>query len=322
MRILVRPWLWCLVAVSGISTSVMVPAQPRSSPGTIPVKIQGVDVADILQRLGAKLERETSKTTLDDYSNHFDRTDPNRDGKHTRKEYVDNGRYLTPQARSGIFRAADGNGDGVVTRAEYVLNRIITDEAKELVQRMDDDEDGRTERSEFLRHSTKRLASPGLATEVFSVLDSNSDGVINVPEYLRVWGQWARGGRESAEKRIAKRRAELAATPGQEKERRVGSGPPNRRGQSRRPTGGRTASRSRRTGRSSPSGAQGNRFGGGLPGPDQFVERALRFDADKDGKLDRRELLKFAESLEGRPGGRGDSGGRGRTGGRRSSKRP
>ncbi|MAI32860.1 MAG: hypothetical protein CMM07_14460 [Rhodopirellula sp.] len=64
---------------------------------------------------------------IDNYSNLFHRTDPNRDGQHTKEEYVDGGRYLTPQARAGIFTASDENHDGVVTRSEYVLNRIITD---------------------------------------------------------------------------------------------------------------------------------------------------------------------------------------------------
>ncbi|MEE3369965.1 MAG: hypothetical protein VX346_11530 [Planctomycetota bacterium] len=67
----------------------------------------------------------------------------------------------------------------------------------------------------------------------------------------------------------------------------------------------------------------GGRFGGGPPAPEQFVERALEFDANKDGKLDRDELRKLAEGMSqrfgrggfgGRPGGRergGFGGGRG-----------
>ncbi len=33
------------------------------------------------------------------------------------------------------------------------------------------------------------------------------------------------------------------------------------------------------------------------PSPERFVERAMRYDDDKDGKLDRDELTKFAEDL-------------------------
>jgi Ca2+-binding EF-hand superfamily protein len=170
-------------------------------------------VGDVLQRLGAKLEGGASAKVLDEYSRHFDRTDPNRDGKHTREEYVERGAYMTPQARAGIFRAADGNADGVVTRSEYVLNRIITDEAKVIVQGMDDDEDGVVQRAEFVKHATKLCSDPELAERAFAALDANADGMIAIPEYLRVWGEWARIGHKSAEERIAARRAELAGEP-------------------------------------------------------------------------------------------------------------
>ena len=53
---------------------------------------------------------------------------------------------------------------------------------------------------------------------------------------------------------------------------------------------------------------------GGPPSPERFVERALSFDGDSDGKLDRSELEKFAagmmERMRGGPGGgpgRGES---------------
>lgn len=211
MRIFEEAWFWlrCMVVVSGISAQAVY-AQPPSPARSTPSKVGGVAVADVLQRLGAKLERGTASKELDDYSNHFDRTDLNRDGKHTREEYVDKGGYMTPEARAGIFRAADGNADGVVTQAEYVLNRIITDEAKAIVQEMDDDEDGLVERAEFVKHATKLLSDHELAVQVFSALDANADGGIPIPEYLRVWGQWARAGQKSAEERIAARRAELA----------------------------------------------------------------------------------------------------------------
>jgi len=131
------------------------------------MKVGRVPVDDILRQLGAKLERGSEAKEIDAYSSHFDRMDTNRDGKHTRTEYrteyVDKGGYMTPQARAGIFRAADGNADGVVTKAEYVLNRIITDEAKAIVQGMDDDKDGLVERVEFVKHAARLLSDPELA---------------------------------------------------------------------------------------------------------------------------------------------------------------
>ena len=298
MRTVTGSLLWCLVVVSGISTQAVF-AQARSSASSKPLTVGDVPVANVLKRLGAKLEQGIASRTLDGYSLQFDRADSNRDGKHTTTEYVENGRYLTPQARSGIFRASDGNRDGVVTRAEYILNRSITDEAKRIVQGMDDDQDGLVERAEFLAHSTKLLSDKKLAVEVFLALDRNSDDVILVPEYLRVWGQWARAGNSSAEKRIAARRAELVDTKGKRAD------PPGER--------------PRRFG---PPGGSGGRFGGGPPSPRQFVENALRFDADKDGKLDRQELTKLAESLGRRRGGRESSGRRSRFGGRDSGRRP
>lgn len=42
------------------------------------------------------------------------------------------------------------------------------------------------------------------------------------------------------------------------------------------------------------------------PSPERFVERAMRYDDDKDGKLDREELMTFAEDLMERFGPGGD----------------
>lgn len=38
----------------------------------------------------------------------------------------------------------------------------------------------------------------------------------------------------------------------------------------------------------------------GPPSPEAFVDRVMEFDADKDGKLDRDELMKFAEGMRNR----------------------
>jgi len=75
----------------------------------------------------------------------------------------------------------------------------------------------------------------------------------------------------------------------------------------------------RREGRSGqgPGGdGPGGEGRGGPPSPERMVEHAMEFDADKDGKLSREELLKFAEEMASRrgPGGRGrrpDEGGEG-----------
>ena len=262
-----KPWLWlpCMVAISVISTQAVY-AQPPSPARNAPLKVGNVPVANILLRLGARLERGSVAEGLDAYSSHFDRTDTDRDGKHTRTEYVDKGGYMTPQARAGIFRAADGNADGIVTKAEYILNRIITDEAKAIVQEMDDDQDGLVERAEFVKHAAKLLSDIELAEQGYAALDANADGGIPMPEYLRVWGRWARAGRKSAEQRIAARRAELAdfankpgKKPAQSGQGRPGGGPP--------------------------FGRPGAGFG-----PPSISEVFERFDGNKDGKLQKDEV--------------------------------
>jgi hypothetical protein len=44
---------------------------------------------------------------------------------------------------------------------------------------------------------------------------------------------------------------------------------------------------------------------GGPPSTERFIERAMSFDTDQDGKLDRSELLKLAQEMERRRGGQG-----------------
>ncbi|MFP6666758.1 MAG: hypothetical protein VB876_05570 [Pirellulales bacterium] len=172
-------------------------------------KIGGIDVATVLQRLGAKMEQGATLRQLNDYSRHFSLVDRNRDGRHSKVEFIDNGNYLTPRARRGIFNAADNDSDGFVTKAEYVLNRVITDEAKRIVQAMDDDKDGTVQRTEFVNNALKDAE---LAKQVFAALDTDENGAIPIPEYLRVWGQWARTGRRTPEQRISARTSELGKT--------------------------------------------------------------------------------------------------------------
>jgi hypothetical protein len=60
-------------------------------------------------------------------------------------------------------------------------------------------------------------------------------------------------------------------------------------------------------------GAGGGREGrggpGGPPSAERLVEHAMSFDADGEGKLDRSELMKFAEEMQRMRGGRGGPGG-------------
>jgi Ca2+-binding EF-hand superfamily protein len=56
--------------------------------------------------------------------------------------------------------------------------------------RMDADGDGTIARSEFIGHSGLPEA---LAKAVFNEFDTDDNGELVVPEYVRVWGPWARG---------------------------------------------------------------------------------------------------------------------------------
>ena len=159
-----------------------------------------------LDTLGAKMEGEVGLQEIESYWRFFDFTDKDKDGKHSKVEYVDNGNYLNPQSRAGIFNASDNDRDGFVSRAEYLLNRIITDEAKRIVQAMDVNKNGTVNRTEFINQS---MTDKKLAAQIFIDLDTDGNGILHIPEYLKVWGIWARYDRPSAEKRIFARMKEL-----------------------------------------------------------------------------------------------------------------
>ncbi|MDP6542519.1 MAG: hypothetical protein QGH60_00925 [Phycisphaerae bacterium] len=200
-----------VLTAAAIPASAKDAAGPKSRYTGEKIKIAGRNVLDILKMLGAKRGDGVSDKQLNAYISHFNRSDPNKDGKHSKKEYIENGGFMTPQARRGIFGAADSNADGVVTRVEYVMNRIITDEAKGIVQRTDADRNGKIARAEFVSNSP--LKDKALAGAVFDALDSNSDGATTIPEYLRVWGKWARPNYKDQEAKIVARLAKLGNSP-------------------------------------------------------------------------------------------------------------
>jgi Ca2+-binding EF-hand superfamily protein len=116
--------------------------------------------------------------------------DANRDGRHSKKEYIEDGFYLAKQARQGIFRTTDSDGDGFVTEVEYVINRMITDEAKEIFHKLDTSRDSKLTAMEIV--ASGKFKDEKLARKVFTALDINGDGSLVIPEYLRVFGRWAR----------------------------------------------------------------------------------------------------------------------------------
>ena len=125
--------------------------------------------------------------------------DVNKDGRHSRKEYVDGGRHLTPEARAGIFQASDTDRDGFVSEKEYVENRVITDQAKELFVSIDSDGDGRLTGGEIV--GSRKVENAKLALVIFSALDTNGDEMLHLPEFLYTWGRWARARKETKDRR-------------------------------------------------------------------------------------------------------------------------
>jgi Ca2+-binding EF-hand superfamily protein len=219
------------------------------------IRPEGLKLGTPLDPLGAKMEAGVGLQEIEGYSRFFNFTDKDNDGKHSKVEYVDNGNYLNPQARAGIFNASDNDRDGSVSRAEYILNRIITDEAKTIVQAMDVNKNGTVDRTEFINQS---MPDKKLAAQVFIDLDTDRNGILHIPEYLKVWGMWARYDRQSAEKRISARKAELEKS---------GQAIP-----SSRPTD--------LTGR--PGGPPFGRPG--------LADHLMRYDVDKNGKIELEEL--------------------------------
>ena len=106
-------------------------------------RVGGLEPRQVVALFGAKALEEVPDRVLANYRRVFGFGDANKDGRYSKKEYVDDGLYLSRGSRQGIFRAADSDNDGFVTEAEYVENRVITDEAKEIFHDMDADGDGR-----------------------------------------------------------------------------------------------------------------------------------------------------------------------------------
>jgi Ca2+-binding EF-hand superfamily protein len=164
--------------------------QPLKPLPPVAKQIEGVSSREILKLFGAHGRHGGTERELANYRRVFGFTDADRDGRHSKKEYIENGAYLTPQSRQGIFHASDSNNDGFVSEAEYVENRLITDEAKLIFGGMDANGNNRLTAKELL--ASGKLKDQKLANGVFKALDTNEDGELIIPEYLRVWGRWAR----------------------------------------------------------------------------------------------------------------------------------
>jgi len=122
------------------------------------------------------------------------------------------------------------------------------------------------------------------AADALAKLDENGDGRIDRQEFRPPMPPRNRG-------------------PGRERDE-AGERRPRDRGPEGRPPRGEEAEGRRPRERARPDGPPGERPRGprerpaeGGPSPERFVERAMEFDADGDGKLDRDELGRFAEGM-------------------------
>ncbi|NQT81579.1 hypothetical protein HQ563_01030, partial [bacterium] len=180
---------------------------------------EGVRAArQMLELMGAKGLAGGSPQQIQGYKRLFHQLDSNGDGKLTKQEYIEDGRYGTKEMRTGIFGASDRDADGTLTEEEYVQNRIITDEAKQIFQKMDENDNRKVTEEEFVQNSM--IEDRRIAKELFRKLDTDRNGEVAIIEFLRIWGDLAR---KASSRIIAERQKELEDT-------RIGQqpGPPMR----------------------------------------------------------------------------------------------
>ena len=178
------------------------PISPSARSGGAPPEtseIGGAAPMKIVRMFGVRGIKGVPDHVLSSYRRVFGFTDSNKDGRHSRKEYIDEGRHLTREVRAGIFKASDTNRDDFVSEQEYVENRVITDQAKELFSSMDGDDDGRLTGEEIV--DSGKLKDAKLALAVFAELDANSDELLLLPEFLYKLGRWARSREEVKERK-------------------------------------------------------------------------------------------------------------------------
>lgn len=199
-----------------------------------------------------------------------------------------------------IIAALDRNGDGEISDDE--INGSVA-----ALKKLDANQDGKLTAEElrpqfggrggeggFGQRGPEGAGGPGAGgiADRMMALDKNSDGKLTKDE---VEGRMlAVFERADADKNGEVTRDELAKmTP-------PGGGEGGRGGfEGGRGEGGRGGM------------GEGGRGGFGGPGPEQFLNRAFEFDADKDGKLSREELQAMMSAGGPMGGGQGGRGGRG-----------
>ncbi|MGL1903117.1 MAG: hypothetical protein OCC49_13335 [Fibrobacterales bacterium] len=146
-------------------------------------------VDDLFITVGFKGVAGADQALKDSYSGVFGRLDSDNNNLITLEEYIASPMF-DETAATGIYNASDRNKDGGITVEEYIENRIITDEAKLIYEASDNNADGSLTREEWVQNSG---LDENIAEASFTAFDSDTSGDVTTPEYLVIWGAWARG---------------------------------------------------------------------------------------------------------------------------------
>ena len=138
-------------------------------------KKQSTNHKRLLKLLGSKGKDAATPDQISEFKRIFKRLDADGDGKVTLQEYINRSKFKDKAKVRAIFHATARNGDGVMTEEEYIENRTITNEAKEIFNKIDKNRDGILTEQEFVENSI--IADKDLARQIFR--DMDVDGGVN-----------------------------------------------------------------------------------------------------------------------------------------------
>ena len=185
-----------IVTVLGFSLVMTLSLSALAKSPILGVTLTAPQIMTVMQ---IKLEQAVNADQILGFKRIVTRLDLDKDGKLSFKEWAEHHStpnshfYKNPAGINGFFVGADLNGDDFITSDEYAWQRIITDEAKRIYFSWDKNRDRRVTQDEFLRNVVVR--DEIIAEYIFRRLDTNSNGALNLPEYLRVWVGWVHTGR-------------------------------------------------------------------------------------------------------------------------------